>query len=872
VGGAGFVLTVNGSNFVSSSQVQWNGANLATTYVSSTQLTSSVPASDISSAGRDNVTVANPAPGGGTSSAAIFAAFTASASVPQIGRMLPSAMTAGAAAFTLTVYGTNFDQASAVQWNGNNRQTTYVSSTQLVAQISAADIATAGTSIVTVVNPSSGGGASSGIGFTINAQVSCPNSAGAPLSACISKVNSVPRLIINGVPTPPLMFFGNLEGPQSQYPLLTQEINLASASGIHLYHFSTNVPWTGSDYRYDDAYLDFYLAADPSAMILLQLQMTVVDELGTFSVPPGNDNVYQDGTTAPISMASDFYFSAYQTAIVNAINHYESSKYAGHIFGYWIDAGNTSEWFPLNYREKGLDYSPVNLAAFRQWLTNKYGTDATLSAAWGQPVTLATAAIPVPATGRFPIAGAAQGQPINAFYTPTAQQNWVDYSAYSSELTSNRELTLAHAAKQAMNGRKLVGSYFGYIFDLPGSMNGHMNATALLNSSDIDMMGSPISYINLTDRLAGGPGGFMSAVDSVALHGKLWINEDDLDTWLAANSGLPAPNNPGLPTQGFTDTNNVLQRSIANELVHRAGTHWMDLNTDGAFNDSRLWLIMSQYGIPLFNDLYNNPAAYSPDVAVLVDETSVLYQQSDWDFLYSARSLLRNIIVKSGARIGFYYLSDFLDGTLPPAKVYVFVNSGYLSDSQVTQIQTRLANEHATAIWQHAPGFLGGNADGAARTSALTGITVTQTDGYPGTTGVGELANLSWGFGAGGQSTLSPRLAVTDSQATALGQWSADQKVNSARKSTGGFTSVLLGDFALSNPDLWRMLFTDSAVPIWDSADDVLLCDGRTLVVHATSTGSRTIELPVPLVDANTGLSTIQLSMQLGDTLWFNLR
>ena len=51
----------------------------------------------------------------------------------------------------------------------------------------------------------------------------------------------------------------------------------------------------------------------------------------------------------------------------------------------------------------------------------------------------------------------------------------------------------------------------------------------------------------------------------------------------------------------------------------------------GAFNDSRLWVTMSQYGLPLFNDLYNTPAAYHPDVAVLVDETSVLHQQSDWD-------------------------------------------------------------------------------------------------------------------------------------------------------------------------------------------------------------------------------------------------
>jgi sugar lactone lactonase YvrE len=56
-GGQAFTLTVNGSGFVAGSVVQWNGAPLATNYVSATQLTSTVPASLIASAGSANVTV-----------------------------------------------------------------------------------------------------------------------------------------------------------------------------------------------------------------------------------------------------------------------------------------------------------------------------------------------------------------------------------------------------------------------------------------------------------------------------------------------------------------------------------------------------------------------------------------------------------------------------------------------------------------------------------------------------------------------------------------------------------------------------------------------------------------------------------------------
>jgi hypothetical protein len=71
-GGKGFTLTVNGTGFVSASAVNWNGSALATTFVSGSQLTASVPASDITKAGMAWVVVVNPSPGGGTSNVAFF--------------------------------------------------------------------------------------------------------------------------------------------------------------------------------------------------------------------------------------------------------------------------------------------------------------------------------------------------------------------------------------------------------------------------------------------------------------------------------------------------------------------------------------------------------------------------------------------------------------------------------------------------------------------------------------------------------------------------------------------------------------------------------------------------------------------------------
>lgn len=71
-GGGSFTLTANGNSFSSGSTINWNGNALTTTFVSSTQLTATVPAANITSVGSATVTVFTPAPGGGTSSGSSF--------------------------------------------------------------------------------------------------------------------------------------------------------------------------------------------------------------------------------------------------------------------------------------------------------------------------------------------------------------------------------------------------------------------------------------------------------------------------------------------------------------------------------------------------------------------------------------------------------------------------------------------------------------------------------------------------------------------------------------------------------------------------------------------------------------------------------
>ena len=87
--------------------------------------------------------------------------------VPVLTQLLPNQMEAGSPEFTLTLVGSNFVNGAAAQWDSTVLLTTYISSTQLTAQVPASLLLTPGAASVTVSNPQPGGGASNALTFTI---------------------------------------------------------------------------------------------------------------------------------------------------------------------------------------------------------------------------------------------------------------------------------------------------------------------------------------------------------------------------------------------------------------------------------------------------------------------------------------------------------------------------------------------------------------------------------------------------------------------------------------------------------------------------------------------------------------------------------
>lgn len=164
--GTAFTLTVNGSDFVQNSVINWNSSPRPTTYLGPSTLQAQIPATDLQTVRDVPVTVLNPEPGGGISTAANFRV-TATNAVPAVLSLSPAVANVGVTNVGLQVTGRNFSVNSVIRWNGSNRPTTFVNSTTLSTTLTNADTAAAGIGNVMVFTPEPGGGTSATLAFFI---------------------------------------------------------------------------------------------------------------------------------------------------------------------------------------------------------------------------------------------------------------------------------------------------------------------------------------------------------------------------------------------------------------------------------------------------------------------------------------------------------------------------------------------------------------------------------------------------------------------------------------------------------------------------------------------------------------------------------
>jgi beta-galactosidase len=448
--------------------------------------------------------------------------------------------------------------------------------------------------------------------------------------------------------------FTYLGGPPSCFE---SQIKLAADVHVDLVSFPLRMPWPRSgktvDWTSVERQCQAVIDANPRALLLPRVWMGPPH--WWLEEHPDDRMVWDKEPTqhSDVVVASSVWREEAAGHLTALIEHLES-KFGAHMAGYHPTGQNTGEWFYQNTWGPALNgYSASSRRAWREWLQERYRDDAGLQAAWSDPLaTLDAAEVPHPEARR--------GSPYGLLRDPRHERSLLDFAQFQQDMMADCVCHFAKTVRQATRGDKLVVFFYGYSFEFAAirdgaAVAGHYGLRRVLQSPDVDMLCSPISYF---DRALGGSGPAMTAAESVALAGKMWLVEDDTRTYLGTGDF------PGWQdgVDNLEDTNALLLRNTGQCALRNFATWWMDLGGTGWFDDARMWVEMERLQ-RLDQLLLETPRPFRPEVAAVVDEKSMICTAGGSSRLtrplvYEARRPLGRM----GAAYGQYLLDDVIAG------------------------------------------------------------------------------------------------------------------------------------------------------------------------------------------------------------------
>lgn len=150
-------IRLEGRNFRIGAVARVNGESRPTRYIDPTILGVDLLPNDLAEAGTIDLTVLNPAPGGGISN---LVPLTIENRVPVISRIVPEVVGVSSVGLTLSVDGESFVRGVYGEVDGAIRPTTYISPTRLSLQLQPGDLSRTVNLAIRIIAPPPGGGAS----------------------------------------------------------------------------------------------------------------------------------------------------------------------------------------------------------------------------------------------------------------------------------------------------------------------------------------------------------------------------------------------------------------------------------------------------------------------------------------------------------------------------------------------------------------------------------------------------------------------------------------------------------------------------------------------------------------------------------------
>ena len=660
------------------------------------------------------------------------------------------------------------------------------------------------------------------------------------LQCAIRPVGGSPAVEVNGNPIPLMCFCGmdplsELDGTRKPRHVEMAEAGIQIMSDWFGNSGDGNLGHVAED-KYDYAAFDLYFARMvqqiPDALFLPHVYVT--PPVWWTKAHPEELIRFEDGTTGLQSFASERWRKEMGEDLVRLIRHLREQPYADRLIGLIICSGYTAEWQTWGvWDNKFTDFSEPGLKAWREWLKRRYGSDEALRKAWGQAEASITTAMPASAEAR-------QRAAHLMLRDPQTEAQTIDYLTFLNELDAEAILHFAHLGKEASGGRLLMGTYYGYLTQhhFHQAESGHCGIETVLASTDIDFLMSPPTY---SERGIREVSAFMSAVDSVQRHGKIWLSEADYRTYLSDPGS-------GYGRTGTADESaNVLWREFAHVLCKRAGVSWFDMDAG--------WLsgpvIPGELGRmqKMTADYLPRRKPHHAEVAAFIDPKSFYYLKPDQRLLLYITLEPVLDLYRSGAPFDLYVLSDLMDESLPDYRMYVFLNAYALDAETRAAVQRRTQRPGAAALWHWAPGYCfpeGRRLATLDEMQALTGVKLRQIDEQftPRLTAEGAperyAARIVTVDDAGKPSLpLGPLFVPEDGEVLAKVEPGGLPGLVKAEHGAGTtFFSVL----PCLPPTVIRQVYLDAGVKLIADTDDCVYSDGEWVGVHPKETGITTLQ------------------------------
>ena len=736
--------------------------------------------------------------------------------------------------------------------------------------------------------------------------------------ARVENYNGAPALTIDGKVYPPMYMTVRTIDDRTLYIDDEYFKNLGEA-GIKVYFLICDTEWIKPGaFKLFSEEATRLLSAVPDAYIVMRISMHASPDWCREN--PDEVIGYSDGKKKATQLRTESYWREYEhgfysfssekwrreacEALREIHEMVKAAPFADRVIGYFFAAGSTSEWnypCPIHFTEKTTygdsggfnsnvsypefngvygDTSPAFLRTFSRYLREKYGTDEKLREAWGDDtVSIDDPKVPN-CDARYVLYGAdydvkhvrggaetgahsmpTNGTNIGQFLNIDKRRDVFDFYRALALGTAEAIIHFAKFVKE-LDPDKVTGAFYGSSTNTRHYDNGKVGfLEKVLDSGYIDFLATPGAYEN---REPGGFTGQRQTFDTYKLKNALFTMEDDTRThmenylWRAA-----------FEVYTPEDSRNVMKRDFGRNICCDLQSWWFDQITGGKrYKSPEIYPTIKRMQ-EIAKEACELDRRKCSEIALIYDEEShhVVSEAMNQQFFDVFRCYESDIV---GAPIDRYFHNDMSDPNMPDYKLYIFVNTIYLSTEEREQIKKKLSKNHAVALFLYGAGIM--NPDFSPTfdlkySEELVGMKLDYTEGvYDGRFKItnnhkmtSELRddiyfgnydrkmryNISAHIGKVREieNKIFPLITESDPTAQTVGFFADTGKPALSVKDMGDYVSVYCGSKHINNV-LTRAIARFAGCHIYCDSDDVIYVNKNYITFHAASGGEKLIRLP----------------------------